>query len=129
MNFSRRCLRSSAIPKNAAHVGKFYRGSVYRSDSQPYSRFDHHAKACAGRNIQLQPIQRRGADYHSTEKLWLTLPRPVYVITGRIQLLWLKVCPMQIFSNESASDLGRLFYSTSVSSVDTSRFNPAFPSQ
>ncbi|BAH87372.1 nucleotidyltransferase [Streptococcus mutans] len=27
-----------------------------------------YAKACAGRNIQLQPIQRRGADYHSTEK-------------------------------------------------------------
>lgn len=31
------------------------------------------------------------------KKLWLTLPRPVYDIIGRIQLLWLKVCPMQIF--------------------------------
>ncbi|EMB57479.1 nucleotidyltransferase [Streptococcus mutans] len=27
-----------------------------------------YAKACAGRNIRLRPIQRRGADYHSTEK-------------------------------------------------------------
>lgn len=27
-----------------------------------------YAKSCAGRNIRLRPIQRRGADYHSTEK-------------------------------------------------------------
>ena len=56
-----------------------------------------YAKACAGKGITLNPIQRQGAGYHSLDKKYLSPRRPVYVSTKKIVILWISSCPIANF--------------------------------
>ena len=97
MNFSRRCLKSSAIPKRPKRCGKNLR--AFSSQEIPRIIF----LLWPTPRLAQEEIYDYGLSNDEEQiiilqkKLWLTLPRPAYDIIGRIQLLWLKVCPMQIF--------------------------------
>lgn len=53
-----------------------------------------YAKACAGKGITLNPIQRQGAGYAFLRQGSIFLPRrPVYVSTKKIVILWVSSMP------------------------------------
>ncbi|MFR3189300.1 MAG: nucleotidyltransferase [Streptococcus salivarius] len=55
------------IHKRHKKCGKICWCGLYWQYTQPYSRLAY-AKACAGKGIKLNPIQRQGAGYHSSDK-------------------------------------------------------------
>lgn len=57
-----------SYPQKTQKMWEKFAGVQFTGDTPNHILALAYAKACAGRNIQLQPIQRRGADYHSTEK-------------------------------------------------------------
>ncbi|BAQ23606.1 nucleotidyltransferase [Streptococcus troglodytae] len=57
-----------SYPQKTQKMWEKFAGVQFTGDTPNHILALAYAKACAGRNIRLRPIQRRGADYHSTEK-------------------------------------------------------------
>ena len=57
-----------SYPQKTQLMWEKFAGVQFTGDTPNHILALAYAKACAGRNIRLRPIQRRGADYHSTEK-------------------------------------------------------------
>ncbi|MGT2906743.1 nucleotidyltransferase [Streptococcus dentiloxodontae] len=57
-----------SYPQKTQLMWETFAGVQFTGDSPNHILGLAYAKACAGKNIQLQPIQRQGAAYHSAEK-------------------------------------------------------------